>query len=274
MSEAFLHRAEVIPILPSMRGKGMAQGMGRDSFGQRRCPGSMLHRLLPPMLMEVMAASHPTAWLDRQARAGKHVLPAPCLRGLWILPGQCVGEQHGPISRLEIVRVQALLRGEMGLQRRDQALRQRDDAILWPLPIADGDLAIGKIAILHAQPHTFHAPPPGAIYQGRHEAVAAVHGRPQLRDLRPGEHHGESLWALGWPQAVAGVERLVPDLGRKERQGGACLIVGSGRHLARHGQVLEKASTSALPTWLGLAWAHKARTRSPHCSYAGSVRME
>ena len=97
-----------------------------------------------------MATHHPTTRLDRQSRAGEHILPAPFLRGLRILPCQCVGEKHGPISRLEIVLVEALHRGEMMLQCLDRTLRQRHDTLLLPLAIADGDLARGTIDILHA----------------------------------------------------------------------------------------------------------------------------
>jgi len=63
-----------------------------------------------------------------------------------------VRQKHGPISLCEISLVQALDRGEMLLQRLNQALRQRDDASLLPLPVPHHDLVVRKIDILHAQP--------------------------------------------------------------------------------------------------------------------------
>ncbi len=75
---------------------------------------------------------------------------------------------------------------------------------------------------------------------GIHEPVRALHGREELCDLSTGSDHGESLRALGSHQPVEVCARLVHDLFLEENQGRTRLILGSGRHLARHRQVVEK----------------------------------
>ena len=87
---------------------------------------------------------------------------------------------------LEISLVQALDRGEMLLQRLGQALRQRHDAILLPLPVPHHDLVVRKIDILHAQPDAIHQAHARAVQQGRHESVRAMHVFEELPDRSAG----------------------------------------------------------------------------------------
>ena len=92
--------------------------------------------------------------------------------------------------------------------------------------------------------------------------MRALHGREELCNLSTGSDHGESLRALGSHQPVKVFERLVHDLFLEESQGITRLILGSGRPLARHRQVLEKRQHLSDT---GFAWPQKVRssTRAP-----------
>lgn len=155
-------------------------------LGQCRFLRRVLHRLLQAIFMHMMATDGAAARIDRQARAGKDILPAPFGGRLRIFACQSVRQKHGPISLFEISLVQALDRGEMLLQRLDQALRQRHDTILLPLPVPHHDLVLRKIDILHAQPDAIHQAHARAVQQGRHESVRALHVLEEFPDLGAG----------------------------------------------------------------------------------------
>jgi hypothetical protein len=82
--------------------------------------------------------------------------------------------------------------------------------------------------------------------------MRALHDGEELGDLDASSHHGESLRALGSNQSVEVFEWLLQDLGIEESQGRARLMLGSGRHLTLHRQMLEKRQNFGTPyvTWV------------------------
>ena len=161
----------------------MAQAMTVHRLGQRGVLRRVLHGLLQAIFMHVMAPDDTATRIDRQARAGKDILPSLYGRRLRILACQGVRQKHGHISLCEISLVSALDRGEMLLQRLGQALRQRHDAILLPLPVPHHDLVVCKIGILHAQPDAIHQAHTRAVQQRRHKSVRAMHVCQELADF-------------------------------------------------------------------------------------------
>ena len=61
VTQQFLDGADVVVIFQQMRGKGVAEGMGRDPFGDASLLGSFLDAFLHSILVEVMATNHITA---------------------------------------------------------------------------------------------------------------------------------------------------------------------------------------------------------------------
>ena len=57
VTQQFLDGAEVVVIFQQVRGKGVAEGMGRDPFGDASLPGSFLDGFLHSILVAVMATN-------------------------------------------------------------------------------------------------------------------------------------------------------------------------------------------------------------------------
>jgi hypothetical protein len=66
---------------------------------------------------DVVALSFSAAWIDREARGGKNILPRPVARRLWELPPDGKWQVHPPESVFEILLVLRFDSHEMTLQR-------------------------------------------------------------------------------------------------------------------------------------------------------------
>ena len=94
--------------------------------------------------------------VGRPLRGGKDELPWPKPPCAGIFSCKRVGKRCFAESGLEILGMESMHGPEMLLQGRFQDPRQHGDALLFPLCIADDNVVVLEIDVLHAQSDAFH----------------------------------------------------------------------------------------------------------------------
>ena len=122
-----------------------------------------------------------------------------------------------------------------------QYLGQWHHAVFRPLGIAHHDLPIPKVDILNPQADALHKTHAGAVEETRHEPLDALHLLKQRTRLATREHHRQPARTFGPDQRIEPVQRPAQHLLVEEYQGVEGLILGIGRHLPLHREMLQKA---------------------------------
>jgi hypothetical protein len=98
MSQEFLHRSDIVPILEQVGGEGMAKGMGGDRFIDFRSAGRSFDRSLKVRFVQMVTLFDPAHRVYRENGRWKYVLPGKFPVGIWILSFQGIGEINRPVS--------------------------------------------------------------------------------------------------------------------------------------------------------------------------------
>ena len=147
----------------------MAQGVTAAMFRDTGALESLFHSSLQHRFRHMVSALHPGARINGAFSRGKDILPDPRGTGLRIFPVKGVRQVDLPVSVQEILVVEEFHPGKMPLQRLYQRTGEHSDAVLRPLPIAHGDLMVGKIDIFYTQAHAFHEAQSSPIEQAGHQ---------------------------------------------------------------------------------------------------------
>jgi hypothetical protein len=87
-----LNGPDIGAVLQQVRRKGVSKGMAGGPLLDVGRVGGLLDGPLHGRVGAVVAADGPAAWVLRECRGGKHVLPAPLRRRVWVLFRQGVGQ--------------------------------------------------------------------------------------------------------------------------------------------------------------------------------------
>ena len=190
--DPFLDGAQVTAGLQYVRGEGMAQyvhARGLDDLSITYCASN---RLLNSGIGNVMASLDCRTRVDRAMRGGKDILPRPFPIGVRILPCQRMGQIDAAETLAQIALVQKLHPIQLALQWIDKRFGQGRDAILLALAIADDQLLVLEINVLHTQTQGLQHTQTGAINQRDNQPGGAIELRQQTPHFLTAEHHRQA----------------------------------------------------------------------------------
>ena len=164
MAEEFLHSADIVATLQQMRSETMAEGVAGDRLVDSCQTNCLLDCLLQTTLTYVMAAHDACAWVFRRPAWGKNVLPDPFPVGMGMFAFQgkspflssCEGQVNTAIALGQIALVDPFHVAQMFLQRRNEYIGQHRHPVFRLFAIGHDNLALGKIQVFNAEPHTFN----------------------------------------------------------------------------------------------------------------------
>src|SRR5512138_1473792 len=104
---------------------------------------------------------------------GKEILPGKFARRVRVFHTEGMGKIDFAQPRREIIIVENANAFDLTFDGRDEGIRQRGDAILLALAIADRDGLVVEIDILETQPDAFHEAQSGTIEELSHEFMDA-----------------------------------------------------------------------------------------------------
>jgi hypothetical protein len=94
------------------------------------------------------------------------------------------------------------------------------------------------IHVFDAQAHTLHQAQTAAIEQSGHQAIGSVECIQQAVHLGTGQDHGKALGPFGTGEITDGADWFSNDLLKQEHQGIQGLVLGTGRDLPLHSEIL------------------------------------
>jgi hypothetical protein len=165
VAQQLLDGADIVAGFEQMGGKAMAKGVATNFFGETGVDDGRLDPLLEKVLVTVMTAEHVIAgaWIDAESARGEEKLPAQLGFGGGEFLGEGVGEPDAAVATPEIAFVDAADLDDLFLEAPLGSDGERDDAIFFPLAIADHDLLAGEIDIFDAEPAAFEDAEAGAV---------------------------------------------------------------------------------------------------------------
>ena len=99
VAEQLLDGADVVAALQQVRGEAVPERVRTDRLVDAGGTGARMHGLLQDRFVQMVAATHAGARVERQFRGRKYPLPAPLGGGIRVLPGQRIGQRDGAVSR-------------------------------------------------------------------------------------------------------------------------------------------------------------------------------
>jgi hypothetical protein len=171
--------------------------------------------------------------------------------------------------------VQALGARQMRAQRLVQTGRQHRHPVLRSLAVANRDLAVAEVDVLHPQLEALAQPQPRAVQQGGHQPLRPLELRQQRAHLLARKHHRRPYRALGphdvlHPGQLHAEHRPVEKEKRRER-----LILGRGCHVAPAREVRKKRRHFRRPhlAWVPLAGKIDRSLDPVHVRLLGAVAV-
>ena len=122
----------------------------------------------------------------------------------------------------------------------DQRNREHGDAVLGPLALANDELAVRKIDILHPKAQALHEPHARAVQQLGHQGMRAFHPGEHRVRLEPRQDDGEPARFLGARDALHPRKVHAKYLAVEEQQRSKRLVLGGGRDVAIDGERREE----------------------------------
>ena len=168
------------------------------------------------------------------------VLPDKLARSVGVFFGEGIGESNLSKARCEVFLVEQAHTLDLTTQVGDDGFGKRDDAILFPFAIADGNGLVFEINVLDAQADTFHQTQARAIEQLCHKFVGAVEMGEDAQDLVAGEDGGEAFGSFGTGKED-GLDIFVQDVAVEEEDGAEGLILGGSGDVFLLGEVGEES---------------------------------
>ena len=222
MAEQRLHGADVDTGLQQVRGERVAQGVRRGRPVNAGARHRALEGALQRLVVQVMAALHARARIDRQIGLREDPEPGPLRPRLRVLAVQRVGHEDAAPARLRVGRPQHLRARQLIVQGRHQRGGQHHRAVLAALAAAHDERAAFEIDILDAQLQRLGDAQPGAVEQLREQALLALQQRQDARHFVGRQHHRQTRLALraadGFhPRQVLREHLLVQEQQRRQR---------------------------------------------------------
>ena len=161
-------------MLEEVRGKRMSKGVRGNRFVELREANGLFDGALQDAFVEVVAHDFPGLRIDRTLSGGEDVLPGRLAIGIGIFTFEGIGEVNFAITFPEIPLVTDFHPLNLHAEVEEDAVGERDGAILLAFRVANDDLMTGKINVLDAQAQAFHQPESGAEEPGTPELARAV----------------------------------------------------------------------------------------------------
>ncbi len=193
MAEEFLDSADVVAVLEEVGGETMAEGVGGDGFLEACGFGSGANGFLEDAFVYVVAHGFGGGGVHREGDGGEEVLPGKFLGSVGVFPGQGIGQVDFAESVCEVGLVDTLDDLDLGLEGRDEGIREDGDAVVFAFAIADEDGVVAKINVFDAQAETFHEAQAGAVEELGHEFGDSVHVVDDGHGFLMGEDGGEGF---------------------------------------------------------------------------------
>ena len=244
--QQFLHRAQVGAPLQQVGGEAVPQRVAPHPLVD---PGQLrrrLHRALDGRLVGMVPSLDARARVHRQASRRKHPHPGPFLPRLRVFAIERVGHPHARLPRGAIRLPQHAHPGEVGLERLPQGGRQHHHPVLVTLPLAYHDLTPIEVQILDPQPQPFHQAQSGAVEHPGDQPGRSFHHIEEPLDLGAAQDHREPLRPPGADHVAEFSQRQLQDRLVEEQQGAQRLILGAGRHVPGHREVLKELADFGL----------------------------
>lgn len=123
----------------------MPRGVAAGVFGDAGEAHGLFHRSLDDRLVNVMVALLAGAWVLPALLLREDPLPAPVGRGIRVLARECLRQLHTASTFGEVALVDGSRAAQPVVERRLQHARQRGNAVLVVLTVADDDLAAREL---------------------------------------------------------------------------------------------------------------------------------
>ena len=131
---------------------------------------------------------------------------------------------------------------QVQLQRFFERFWENSDPVLLALAIADNNLMVTKVDILHSEADTVHQAQAGAIEEIGHEPVGAGHLGEDGLDFVAGEDDGQTDGAFGAFDVLDPAEGLLQHGIVQEQQGAEGLILSGSSDLTGHSQMGQESA--------------------------------
>jgi hypothetical protein len=168
--------------------QGVRRGRPVNAGARHRALEGALQRLL----MQVMAALHARAWIDRQTGLREDPEPGPLRTGLRVFAVERVGHEDAAAAGLRIGRPQHARAGQLLMQLGQQRGRQHHRAVFASLAATHDERAELEVDILDAQLRGLGNAQAGAAEQLRQQALLALQQRQNARHLLSRQHHRQA----------------------------------------------------------------------------------
>ncbi len=129
---------------------------------------------------------------------------------------------------------------QLCLQRLVEHRREHTPAVSVALALADEDLPVREVEVLHAQPEGFGEAQAGPVEQADDEAIHAPNACEHSLRLVRRQHHGEPVRPARALRPFKPSERALQHVPVEEQQGREGLILRAGDHVAVGREVGEK----------------------------------
>jgi len=134
----------------------VAQSVARDAFLDSRFAGSCLDGALQTCGIQVVAAFFAAAGVKRAFGSRKEVLPDEFAGGVGVFDFQGIGKINFTEACGQVFFMEEPGAIDLTPEVGNDGIRQRGEAVFFPLAIADGDGLVFKVNIFEAQTQAFH----------------------------------------------------------------------------------------------------------------------
>jgi hypothetical protein len=147
MAEPFLEHADVHPVLQYVGGEAVTQGVAAGLLVDPGLLRGPFHRLLKAGFTHMMAHLPGRTRVKGPLPGREYPLPAGLPQGLWVFPGQRLGDVHFSESRLKVLVMEDFHRLDLRLKLVPQVPGQEGGPVLAALAAPDEDETLAEIDI-------------------------------------------------------------------------------------------------------------------------------
>jgi hypothetical protein len=277
VAEKFLNGADVVAVLKQVGGEGVAEGVRGNVFVDFCGLGSSANGFLEEGGVGVVTAvaltpghfaKHPLgaprgrgetltpgpfakhpfgaprgrgeSGVAGELGGGEEVLPGEFTGGVGVFDGEGVGEVDFAESVCEVGLVDTLDDLDLGLEGRDEGIREDGDAVVFAFAIADDDGVVTKVYVFDAQAQAFHQAQAGAVEELGHEFGDAGHVVDDSEGFGMGEDGREGARFFSADNVGGEFDFLLEDMAVEEEESGESLILCGGGDVLFDGEVGEE----------------------------------
>jgi len=169
----------------------------------------------------------------------KEVLPDEFAAGIGVFDFEGVGEVDLSKTGSQVFFVKEAGAFDLAFQIGDDGFGQGGDAVLFALPVADGNCPVVEIDILDAQADAIHQTQAAAVEQLSHEFVDALKLGDDAQDFIAGQDGGKTFGAFGAGEED-GFDVFMEHFAVEEEDSRESLVLGGGGDVPFGGEVGEE----------------------------------